>query len=609
MVSSLLCRLLLPAAAAGQWFLPMRLLFVGWVSAAVGMSGVALASVDGGGARGLQAERVTSSEAVTLRQHFNYDQPRPEGGDRDRVGRLGGSGVSGVGVGGAVGDRAASSRQTTTLHQQARLRYNVGAGVAGQYIFNPCDGLWTAGDVCPKVLNCAVQEQMGTSETVFLHEESACKITGLPGWGYNPSVVAAPKWLRERAKWQLALSDKVAFVATSRVKASNKPVACMNPKVVDWANRRRANATASDLLLLDAKWKILFSMPIRGGHCEDNPESVQDARLFLAGGTEAGNESIFVTYMSYKGTQGANSKQTFGSDECEGHWVSSLRVPLGPRPRTLEAIVGTGARRLTAERNAGIVVSRKTRETMAELTNFVPSMSWRIPNGSMRFDAAPESFAESVHNSIHPVWVERLRRYLGVAHRHYFDNPRHLVHSDDKVHYAFGKLKTSDVPFEYGFSYRAIFFTLTEDLRLDRFSRELLLPALDSARAPRSANGAVQQFAEGIQFITSAVVNPDMGVTLFYGVNDCEAAKMRLSFDRLKEMLEFAHRPNGTRWQDRNLFVDETASNQPDHGQGHGQGAKGRILDQGLHHQVGPAPVSHNAGRVLLPQARRGTAP
>jgi len=367
------------------------------------------------------------------------------------------------------------------------------------------------------------------------------------------------------------------------VKASNKPVACMNPKVVDWDFRRRANATASDLILLDAKWNILFSMPIRGGHCEDNPESVQDARLFLAGGTEVGNETIFVTYMTYKGTRSTDSKQTFGSTECEGHWMSTLRVPLGSRPRTLDAIVGTSARRLTAERNAGIVVSRTTRATMAELTNFVPSMSWRVSNGAMRYETAPESFAESVHNSIHPVWVERLRRYLGVAHRHYFDNPRHLVHSDDKVHYAFGKLKKSDVPFEYGFSYRAIFFTLTEDLRLDRFSRELLLPALDSARAPRSATGAVQQFAEGIQFITSAVVEPDVGVTLVYGVNDCEAAKMRLSFERLDQMLEFAHRPNGARPpQDRNLDVDETVSNRP---------------PQGWH---------RNTERVLLPQPGRG---
>ena len=246
------------------------------------------------------------------------------------------------------------------------MRYNIGAGVAGQYVFNPCDGLWTAGDVCPEILDCAVQEKMGTGETVFPDEENACKITGLPGWGYNPSVVPAPRWLRERAKWQLGLSDKVAFVATSRVKASNKPVACLNPKVVDWDIRRRANATASDLVLLDAHWNILFSMPIRGGHCEDNPESVQDARLFLAGGTEAGNETIFVTYpnptltrtftpptliltltltlsltltltltltryMTYKGTRSTDAKQAFGSSECEGHWMSTLRLPLGPR--------------------------------------------------------------------------------------------------------------------------------------------------------------------------------------------------------------------------------------------------------------------------------------
>ena len=578
----------------------MRLLLVALVSAVVGTPSVAQLSVGAArsAARGLQAEQAASSNADTSRHLFKLYQPRPEDGDGDGVGGLAGGGVG--------GDRAASSRQNTALYQRASMRYNIGAGAAGQYVFNPCDGLWTAGDVCPEVLDCAVQEQMRTSEIAFPDEESACKITDLPGWGYNPSVVAAPRWLRERAKWQLALSDKVAFVATSRVKASNKPVACMNPKVVDWDNRRRANATASDLILLDAKWNILFSMPIRGGHCEDNPESVQDARLFLAGGTEAGNETIFVTYMSYKGTRGANSKETFGSKECEGHWVSPLRVPLGSRPRTLEAIVGTGARRLTAERNAGIVVSRNTRETMAELTNFVPSMSWRISNGAMRYEMAPESFAESVHNSIHPIWVERLGRYLGVAHRHYFDNPRHLVHSEDKVHYAFGKLKTSDVPFEYGFSYRAIFFSLTEDLRLDRFSRELLLPALDSARALR-ANGAGQQFAEGIQFITSAVVDPDVGVTLVYGINDCEAARMRLSFERLGQLLEFAHRPNGTRWQDRNLVVDDRPAGL---GQGQGQGKGRRKPGQGWHGRAGAAPVSHNAdsGRGAAPRTDQWSA-
>ena len=99
----------------------------------------------------------------------------------------------------------------------------------------------------------------------------------------------------------------------------------------------------------------------------------------------------------------------------------------------------------------------------------------------------------------------------------------------------------------------------------------------------RDSTGAVQQFAEGIQFITSAVVEPDVGVTLVYGVNDCEAAKMRLSFERLDQMLEFAHRPNGARPpQDRNLDVDETVSNRP---------------PQGWH---------RNAERVLLPQPGRG---
>ena len=270
------------AVGAGPGVHPlMRLLLAACVPA------VALESADAatrGAAHGLWAERGGAGSDASASRHSNSYKSRPESGD------------GGVGSGGAGGDRAAGSRQTALHQLRASMRYNIGAGVAGQYVFNPCDGLWTAGDVCPEILDCAVQEKMGTGETVFPDEENACKITGLPGWGYNPSVVPAPKWLRERAKWQLGLSDKVAFVATSRVKASNKPVACLNPKVVDWDIRRRANATASDLVLLDAHWNILFSMPIRGGHCEDNPESVQDARLFLAGGTEAGNETIFVTY-------------------------------------------------------------------------------------------------------------------------------------------------------------------------------------------------------------------------------------------------------------------------------------------------------------------------
>ena len=450
----------------------------------------------------------------------------------------------------------------TALQQKkpvAQLHYNVGAGVAGQYVFNPCDALWTAGDVCPEMMHCAVEDQLGSRETVSPDEEDACKITGLPGWGYNPSVVAAPKWLRERAGaqlTQLGLASDIAFVATSRMEASNKAVACMNPKVVDWDERSTSNATASDVMLLDGKWNILYRMPIRGGSCQDNPEAVQDARLLLAGGSGPGDEDLFVTFMSYKGTWRSNMKKgltkSFGSPDCAGHWLARLHVTLGQDSHggTLNALVANGARRLHAERNAGIVVSRQTREAVAELTNLVPAMSWRtIPNGTEREDLAPESFAESVHNSIHPIWIERLGRYLGVAHRHYFDNPKHMQHIDDRVQYAFGKVKTSDVPFSFGYSYRAIFFTLTEDLRLDRFSRELLFPALDSANAPRSATGAVPQFAEGIQFVTSAVVNPGEGVTVLYGINDCETAKMKLSFERLEHVLEFAHSPDSATTQ------------------------------------------------------------
>ena len=35
--------------------------------------------------------------------------------------------------------------------------------------------------------------------------------------------------------------------------------------------------------------------------------------------------------MTYKGTRSTDAKQAFGSSECEGHWMSTLRLPLGPR--------------------------------------------------------------------------------------------------------------------------------------------------------------------------------------------------------------------------------------------------------------------------------------
>ena len=48
------------------------------------------------------------------------------------------------------------------------------------------------------------------------------------------------------------------------------------------------------------------------------------------------------------------------------------------------------------------MVSRTTRETVAELTAFVPSMAWRVPSGAMRFETAPESFADSVLVRVDP---------------------------------------------------------------------------------------------------------------------------------------------------------------------------------------------------------------
>ncbi len=353
----------------------------------------------------------------------------------------------------------------------------------------------------------------------------------------------------------------------------------MNPDVVDWEERVAENATASDALLLDDSWRIVYRMKIQGGICEDNPESVQDARLLLAAGAEYGEDELFLTYMTYRGTRRTSEDpmKAFGSEKCAGHWMSRLQIHFrsnekGPH---MVAMVAQGAQRLVAERNGGIVVSHATGQAEAELINLVPALSWRrVSDGEVQETPAPESFADSVHNSIHPVWVDSIKRYVGVAHRHYFDDQRKLMQRDGNVQYAFRKLKMSEVPFQYGFSYRVIFFTLTEELHLDRYSKELLFPgastrlvslppirntvtplprrssrdarvlaAIDTAHAPRSETGSLRRFAEGIQFVTSAMASPN-SITFFYGINDCETAKLSMPLDRLETLLQFTHRPS-----------------------------------------------------------------
>ena len=63
-----------------------------------------------------------------------------------------------------------------------------------QYMLNACDGLGTVGDVCPAVLPVAGRR--------------------LEGFGFNPSVVAAPSSLRHAAGESF---PTLRYVGTARI--------------------------------------------------------------------------------------------------------------------------------------------------------------------------------------------------------------------------------------------------------------------------------------------------------------------------------------------------------------------------------------------------------
>ena len=99
-------------------------------------------------------------------------------------------------------------------------------------------------------------------------------------------------------------------------------------------------------------------------------------------------------------------------------------------------------------------------------------------------------------------------------------------------------------PFQYGYSYRHIFFTFNETTRrVDRFSREFCIAALDGtkARAVPASLSTPSDACDGISFVMGAFRRNDTPGTLSftYGVNDCESALLTLSVARLDTLLEF----------------------------------------------------------------------
>ena len=230
--------------------------------------------------------------------------------------------------------------------------------------------------------------------------------------------------------------------------------------------------------MLDANLGVLAQSKIRGGGCTAKQDSLTDARLLLLGPSarEAGKSAeIWMTGTTY----------SMGGAACQGHWLTKLRVTFGSRARDAtssrlakavrlssdgdqsssqsdgsvfdvfaeETEPGEGTR-LVSRKNAGLLVS-SSGELVNELVDTAPDMRWVGVHGNSDKEVttpAPVSFASEgesrVRNSIHPVWVEKLGAYLGIAHRHYFDK--------QDIGYG-GEVSTNS--FQFGSSYRHILYT------------------------------------------------------------------------------------------------------------------------------------------------------
>jgi len=330
--------------------------------------------------------------------------------------------------------------------------------------------------------------------------------------------------------------------------------------------------------------------------------SMVDARLLVA------NDELYSSYANM-----------WGEPECRGHFLGQLHLRLDAPPAdqyhrlaSLPSTDQTGGIGVTGApgnllsvRNGGVLIDASGRISM-ELSDVAPATEVLTQGGNRTRHPAPRRFSASMHNSIHPIWVPEFSAYLGVVGTRptcqasctranpiqvstfrcaqisllatcphadsSFERARALQghrHYQQGTHDVTGRM-TPNAPFQYGFSYRHIFFTFHPSTkRIARFSREFCLPALDGTSSqtlqqngtaqgssptsdapPYSSNadGPVQPSAplpvcEGVQFVMSAFRQehtPDT-VSFTYGINDCESGLLTLSVAQLETLLEFGH--------------------------------------------------------------------
>ena len=351
-----------------------------------------------------------------------------------------------------------------------------------QYDQTACDGMReaTARGGCPST--CQSLGLAGDACPVVLSRSRDISIVPLAGFGYNPSIVIAPAPLQHMG---------IAYIATDRFEQNNKMVLCRNRNLHRYV---RDNTSTARLLLLNHRMDVLQRARIRGNRCMVHRFSAVDARLLVAG------SQLYASYANM-----------WGDSECRGHFLARLRVRAG----ALHLGEFLSPRRLHSVRNGGVLVQQD--DVSLELADVAPMTEVAdVVTGALTRVAAPRRFSAFMHNSMHPIWIPELSAFLGAGHRHL----RQGYHDNGSV--------LRNAPFQYGSSYRHIFFTLNATTRsIVRFSREFCIAALDGTDG-----------CDGISFIMGAFRKHD-AVSFPYGINDCESAVLTLSVSRLDALLEF----------------------------------------------------------------------
>lgn len=139
-----------------------------------------------------------------------------------------------------------------------------------------------------------------------------------------------------------------------------------------------------------------------------------------------------------------------------------------------------------------------------------------------------------------------MRSSLSCSNTRFYVAPSYLLQGHRHLRQGYdanGRIIPS-APFQYGYSYRHIFFTFNEKTRrVVRFSREFCIAALDGtkARAVPASFSTPSAACDGISFVMGAFRRDDAPGTISftYGVNDCESALLTLNVARLDTLLEF----------------------------------------------------------------------